>query len=159
MKYRAGIGYDVHRLEEGLPLFLGGVQVSHEKGLVGHSDADVLVHALCDALLGAAAMGDIGTHFPDSDATYKGIDSKILLRKVGEMLRQHGYGIENVDCVVAAQRPKLKPYIPAMRQALAETLSIPAEDVSVKATTTERLGFEGREEGISAQAIALISKE
>ncbi|MDY5969073.1 MAG: 2-C-methyl-D-erythritol 2,4-cyclodiphosphate synthase, partial [Bacteroidales bacterium] len=157
--YRIGIGYDVHRLEEGLQLFLGGVKVEHGKGLVGHSDADVLIHALCDALLGAAALGDIGAHFPDSDAAYKGIDSKVLLRKVVEMLAREGYRIENVDSVVAAQRPKLGPYIPAMRQALAETLSIPVERVSVKATTTERLGFEGREEGISAQAIALISKE
>ena len=159
MRYRVGIGYDVHRLQEGLPLFIGGVGLPHDKGLLGHSDADVLIHAICDALLGAAALGDIGAHFPDTDPAYKGIDSKVLLGRVAALLRQEGYAIENVDAVVAAQRPKLKPYIPHMRETLAHTLGIDTGDVSVKATTTERLGFEGREEGISAQAVALVSKQ
>jgi 2-C-methyl-D-erythritol 2,4-cyclodiphosphate synthase len=153
---RIGTGYDVHRLAEGLPLWLGGVQVPHTHGLVGHSDADVLLHAICDALLGAAALGDIGKHFPDTDPQYKGISSLKLLAHVGNLLRDCGYRIGNIDSTVAAQRPKLAPYIQQMRQNIADTLGIDLDTVSVKATTTEKLGFEGREEGISAQAIALL---
>ena len=153
---RIGTGYDVHRLQEGLPLWIGGVLVPHTHGLVGHSDADVLLHAICDALLGAAALGDIGMHFPDTDSQYKGIASTKLLAHVGNLLHKQGYFIGNIDSTIAAQRPKLAPYIDQMRQTIADTLGIGIEQVSVKATTTERLGFEGREEGISAQAIALL---
>ena len=153
---RIGTGYDVHRLAEGLPLWLGGVQVPHTHGLVGHSDADVLLHAICDALLGAAALGDIGKHFPDTDPQYKGISSLKLLAHVGKLLAEHGYTVGNIDSTIAAQRPKLAPYIQQMRQNIADTLGIDIDRVSVKATTTEKLGFEGREEGISAQAVALI---
>lgn len=153
---RIGTGYDVHRLGEGLPLWLGGVLVPHTHGLVGHSDADVLLHAVCDALLGAAALGDIGKHFPDTDPQYKGISSLKLLAHVGGLLKEHGFTVGNVDATVVAQRPKLAPYILQMRQNIADTLSIDVNQVSVKATTTEHLGFEGREEGISAQAVALI---
>ena len=155
---RIGTGYDVHRLAEGLPLWLGGVQVPHTHGLVGHSDADVLLHAICDALLGAAAMGDIGKHFPDTDPQYKGISSIKLLAHVGNLLKANGYTVGNIDSTVVAQRPKLAHYIPQMRKNIADTLGIGMEMVSVKATTTEHLGFEGREEGISAQAVALIVK-
>ena len=153
---RIGTGYDVHRLQEGFPLWIGGVLVPHSHGLVGHSDADVLLHAISDALLGAAALGDIGKHFPDTDPQYKGIASTKLLAHVGNLLKKHGLAIGNIDSTVAAQRPKLAPYIEQMRQTIADTLGISIEQVSVKATTTERLGFEGREEGISAQAIALL---
>ena len=153
---RIGTGYDVHRLAEGLPLWLGGVQVPHTHGLVGHSDADVLLHAICDALLGAAALGDIGKHFPDTDPQYKGISSLKLLAHVGNLLKEKGYTVGNIDSTVAAQRPKLAPYIEQMRQNIANTLGISIEQVSVKATTTEHLGFEGREEGISAQAAAIV---
>ena len=154
---RIGTGYDVHRLGEGLPLWLGGVQVPHSHGLIGHSDADVLLHAVCDALLGAAALGDIGKHFPDTDPQYKGISSLKLLAHVGDLLKQEGYSVGNIDATVAAQRPKLAPYITQMRQNIADTLGIGLDQVSVKATTTEHLGFEGREEGISAQAVALLN--
>lgn len=154
---RIGTGYDVHRLGEGLPLWLGGVQVPHSHGLIGHSDADVLLHAVCDALLGAAALGDIGKHFPDTDPQYKGISSLKLLAHVGNLLKQEGYSVGNIDATVAAQRPKLAPYITQMRQNIADTLGIRLNQVSVKATTTEHLGFEGREEGISAQAVALLN--
>lgn len=154
---RIGTGYDVHALAEGLPLWLGGVSVPHSHGLVGHSDADVLLHAVCDALLGAAALGDIGQHFPDSDPAYKGISSLKLLGHVGALLRDHGYSVGNIDSTVVAQRPKLAPYILQMRRNIADTLGIALDDVSVKATTTEHLGFEGRCEGISAQAVALIT--
>ncbi len=153
---RIGTGYDVHQLAEGLPLWLGGVLVPHTHGLVGHSDADVLLHAICDAILGAAALGDIGKHFPDTDPQYKGISSLKLLAHVGNLLKEHGYQVGNIDSTVAAQRPKLAPYIPQMRQNIADTLGISLDQVSVKATTTEHLGFEGRMEGISAQAIALL---
>ena len=153
---RIGTGYDVHRLQEGLPLWIGGVQIPHTHGLLGHSDADVLLHAICDALLGAAALGDIGKHFPDTDPVYKGISSLKLLSHVSHLLKEHGYSVSNIDSTVVAQRPKLAPYIPQMRQAIADTLGIAIDQVSVKATTTERLGFEGREEGISAQAVALL---
>jgi 2-C-methyl-D-erythritol 2,4-cyclodiphosphate synthase len=154
---RIGTGYDVHRLVEGLPLWIGGVQIPHTHGLLGHSDADVLIHAVCDALLGAAALGDIGKHFPDTDPQYKGISSIILLTNVGKLLKEKGYTVVNIDSTIVAQRPKLAPYIQQMRQAMADALDIDVEQVSVKATTTERLGFEGREEGISAQAIALLN--
>lgn len=153
---RIGTGYDVHQLAEGLPLWLGGVLVPHTHGLVGHSDADVLLHAICDALLGAAALGDIGKHFPDTDPQYKGISSLKLLTHVGDLLKEHGYHVGNIDSTVAAQRPKLAPYIQQMRQNIAVALGIEVGQVSVKATTTEHLGFEGRMEGISAQAVALI---
>ncbi|MBP3741317.1 MAG: 2-C-methyl-D-erythritol 2,4-cyclodiphosphate synthase [Bacteroidales bacterium] len=153
---RIGTGYDVHQLAEGLPLWLGGVLVPHTHGLVGHSDADVLLHAICDALLGAAALGDIGKHFPDTDPQYKGISSLKLLAHVGRLLKEHGYRVENIDSTVAAQRPKLAPHIPQMRQNIADALGIEVGRVSVKATTTEHLGFEGRMEGISAQAVTLI---
>ena len=154
---RIGTGYDVHRLVEGLPLWIGGVQIPHTHGLLGHSDADVLIHAVCDALLGAAALGDIGKHFPDTDPQYKGISSVILLTHVGKLLKEKGYTVGNIDSTIVAQRPKLAPYIQQMRQAMADALGIDVEQVSVKATTTECLGFEGREEGISAQAIALLN--
>lgn len=153
---RIGTGYDVHQLAEGLPLWLGGVLVPHTHGLVGHSDADVLLHAICDALLGAAALGDIGKHFPDTDPQYKGISSLKLLAHVGRLLKEHGYRVGNIDSTVAAQRPKLAPHIPQMRQNIADALGIEVGRVSVKATTTEHLGFEGRMEGISAQAVTLI---
>lgn len=154
---RIGIGYDVHKLVTDRKLWLGGIEVPHTMGLLGHSDADVLIHAICDALLGAAALGDIGKHFPDKDPQYKGIDSKILLRKCGELLTERGYSIVNIDSIIVAQQPKVGPYIPQMRQTLADCLGLDIDQVSVKATTTEWLGFEGREEGISAKAIALIN--
>ena len=154
---RIGIGYDVHQLTPDRPLWLGGVLIPHHLGLLGHSDADVLIHAICDALLGAAALGDIGKHFPDKDPQYKGIDSKILLRRCGELLKAEGYQIENIDSIIAVQQPKLAPHIPSMRQTIADVLDIDISQVSVKATTTEHLGFEGREEGISAQAAVLLS--
>ena len=154
---RIGTGYDVHALAEGLPLWLGGVSVPHSHGLVGHSDADVLLHAVCDALLGAAALGDIGQHFPDTDPAYKGISSLKLLAHVGALLRDHGYSVGNIDSTVVAQRPKLAPYILQMRRNIADTLGTALDNISVKATTTEHLGFEGRCEGISAQAVALIT--
>lgn len=155
-KIRIGQGYDVHRLAEGRELWLCGVRIGHTRGLDGHSDADVAIHALCDALLGALALGDIGRHFPDSDPHYKGIDSKILLGHVCSMIGRHGYAIGNVDITIMAQRPKLAPHIEDMRRTLAEVMGIGADQVSVKATTTERLGFEGREEGISSSAVALL---
>ena len=153
---RIGTGYDVHRLGEGLPLWIGGVNIPHTHGLIGHSDADVLLHAICDALLGAAALGDIGKHFPDTDPQYKGISSLKLLAHVGQLLQQHGYQVGNIDSTLAAQQPKMAPYILQMRQNIADTLGISIDQVSVKATTTEHLGFEGRMEGISAQAVALL---
>lgn len=154
---RIGQGYDVHRLVEGRRLIIGGVDIPYEKGLLGHSDADVLLHAVMDALLGAAALGDIGQHFPDSDERYKGISSIALLKKVGKILQENGYMIENIDSTVIAQRPKLLPYRPQMAENIAEALGIEKEQVSVKATTEEGLGFTGTGEGISAQAIALLS--
>ena len=153
---RIGTGFDAHRLVENRALWLGGVCIPYEKGLDGHSDADAAVHALIDALLGAAGMGDIGALFPDSDDAYKGISSVILLKETARRIREKGYEIGNADVTILAQRPKMAPYIPAMRQALAEALGIPQARVSVKATTTERMGYEGRGEGISAQAAALI---
>lgn len=156
--FRIGHGYDVHALGEGLPLVLGGVRIAHTKGCIAHSDGDVVIHALCDALLGAAALGDIGLHFPDTSDDYAGIDSKILLRRVAAMLRERGYEIGNVDCTISMQRPKLRPHIDAMRPAMAEAMGVDVDRVSVKATTTEHLGFEGREEGVSTSAVALIYK-
>ena len=153
---RVGMGYDVHRLVEGRDLILGGVQIPYEKGLLGHSDADVLLHAIMDALLGAAALGDIGKHFPDSDEAYKGISSIRLLKKVGELLEEHFYFIGNIDATVIAQRPKLAPYREEMRENVAKALGISVDQVSIKATTEEGLGFTGTGEGISAQAIALL---
>ena len=154
---RIGFGYDVHKLTEGRKCIICGVDVPHTKGLLGHSDADVAIHALCDALLGAAALGDIGRQFPDTSDEFKGIDSRILLRAVLCRLTENGFNIENVDITVAAQKPKLMPYIEKMRQNIADDLQINIGCVSVKATTTEKLGFEGREEGISAYAVALIN--
>ena len=154
---RIGTGYDVHKLVENRKLILGGVEIPYEKGLLGHSDADVLVHAVMDALLGAAALGDIGLHFPDSDPAYKGADSLRLARRVSEILAENGYLIENVDSTVIAQAPKLRPYIDQMRQNIADALEIDVTQVSVKATTEEHLGFTGRGEGISSQAVALIT--
>ena len=154
---RIGQGYDVHRLVEGRKLIIGGVDIPYEKGLLGHSDADVLLHAVMDALLGAAALGDIGQHFPDSDERYKGISSIALLKEVGKILQENGYMIENIDSTVIAQRPKLLPYRPQMAENIAAVLGIEKEQVSVKATTEEGLGFTGTGEGISAQAIALLS--
>ena len=154
---RIGQGYDVHRLVEGRKLIIGGVDIPYEKGLLGHSDADVLLHAVMDALLGAAARGDIGQHFPDADERYKGISSIALLKEVGKILQENGYMIENIDSTVIAQRPKLLPYRPQMAENIAAALGIEKEQVSVKATTEEGLGFTGTGEGISAQAIALLS--
>jgi 2-C-methyl-D-erythritol 2,4-cyclodiphosphate synthase len=156
---RIGHGYDVHRLVEGRKLILGGVDIPHPVGLLGHSDADVLTHAVMDALLGAAAMGDIGKHFPDSDPTYKGADSLALAAEVARRIRAAGYEIGNVDATVLAQKPKLAPHIPQMRQNLADALGIPTEDVSVKATTEEGLGFTGTEQGIAAHAVCLLRKK
>lgn len=155
--FRIGQGYDVHRLVENRELWLCGVKIPHTLGLLGHSDADVAIHALCDALLGAMALGDIGKHFPDSDPRYKGIDSRILLGHVVGLIRNRGYDIGNVDVTIMAQKPKLAPFIQEMRQTLADTMDIDVDRVSVKATTTERLGFEGREEGVSASAVCLIT--
>ena len=156
--FRVGHGYDVHVLQEGLRLRIGGVDIPHTHGFVAHSDGDVLIHALCDALLGAAALGDIGLHFPDTAGEWKGIDSRILLRKVVSLLAEEGYKVGNVDCTVIAQAPKLRPHIDTMRATLAEDLGIGVGAVSVKATTTEKLGFTGRKEGIAAEAVVLISK-
>ena len=156
MDFRIGHGYDVHALREGLQLVLGGIEIPHEKGCVAHSDGDVAIHAVCDALLGAAALGDIGLHFPDTSDDFKGIDSKILLQRVVALLRERGYEVGNIDCTIHMQRPKLRPHIDAMRAAMAEAMGVAVDRVSVKATTTERLGFEGREEGVSVSAVALI---
>ena len=156
MSFRIGFGYDVHRLEEGIPFWLGGVKIPHYKGAVGHSDADVLIHAICDAMLGAAALGDIGSHFPDTDLSYKGISSMILLQRCMELLRSDGYEVGNIDSTVCLQTPKLMPFIPLMRKQIAMQLGISENQVSVKATTEETLGFTGQEEGVSAYALVLI---
>lgn len=158
MKIRVGFGFDVHRLEEGKDFFLGGIKVPHSKGAVGHSDADVLIHTICDALLGAANLRDIGFHFPPTDEKYKGIDSKLLLEEVMHIVRKNGYEISNIDCTIALELPKVNPHIPQMKQVLSNCMQIDQEDLSIKATTTERLGFEGREEGVSAYATVLIYK-
>lgn len=159
MNFRIGHGYDVHALGEGLRLVLGGVEVPHTKGCIAHSDGDVLLHAICDALLGAAALGDIGKHFPDSSAEFKGIDSRKLLVRVTALLEQHGYKVGNIDSTIAMQRPKLRPYIDLMREQIAACANVAIDAVSVKATTTERLGFEGEELGVSATAVVLIYKQ
>lgn len=155
---RIGMGYDVHALVNGRDLWLGGIKIPHTMGLLGHSDADVLIHAICDAILGAAALRDIGYHFPDQSDEYEGIDSKILLAKVMELVREKGWELVNIDATVCAQRPKLLKFIPMMQETLAATMGVEAGAVSLKATTTEHLGFTGREEGISAYAVALIEK-
>jgi 2-C-methyl-D-erythritol 2,4-cyclodiphosphate synthase len=155
---RIGFGYDVHKLVPGRALWLGGIKIDHELGLLGHSDADVLIHAICDALLGAANMRDIGYHFPDTGSEFKDIDSKILLRKTIALIATKDYRVGNIDATVCAERPKLNPHIPAMQQCLAEVMGVDPDVVSIKATTTERLGFTGREEGISAYAVCLIEK-
>lgn len=156
--YRIGQGYDAHRLVEGRKLWLGGVQIPHDKGLLGHSDADVAIHALCDALLGSLALRDIGYHFPDSDPRYKGIDSKKLLVKVADLIKREGYRIVNVDVTICAERPKINPFINQMRAVLAECMDTEVGNVSIKATTTERMGFVGRQEGISSLAVAMVMK-
>jgi len=158
MDFRIGHGYDVHRLAEGETLWLGGVLIPHHKGTVAHSDGDVLIHALCDAMLGAAKLGDIGRHFPDTSSTYKNIDSKILLNKTNELIFQKSFRVGNLDANIAAQKPKPKPYIPEMEETIARILGIDVDCVSIKATTTEELGFEGREEGISVHAVVLLEK-
>ena len=156
---RIGLGIDIHQLQEGKELFIGGVKIPHNKGAVGHSDADVLIHAICDALLGAANLGDIGKHFPDTSAEFKGIDSKILLKRVVQLISDKGYVIGNIDSTVCLQKPKIAPYIPTMKEVLASAANIDIDAISIKATTTEKLGFEGREEGVSAHAVALIFKK
>lgn len=157
-KIRVGLGYDVHKLVEGRKLWLGGISIENAKGLLGHSDADVLIHAICDALLGAANLRDIGYHFPDTDIEYKNIDSKILLRKTTELLYKKGWHIGNIDATICAEHPKLNPHIEKMKEILASLMDIDISDVSLKATTTEKLGFTGREEGISTYAVVLIEK-
>lgn len=158
MKIRVGFGYDMHQLKEGRELWLGGIKLEHEKGLLGHSDADVLIHAICDALLGAANMRDIGYHFPDNAGEYKNIDSKILLKRTVEIIREKGYEIGNIDATICAEQPKMKPHIPMMQEVMAKIMGIDVDDVSIKATTSEKMGFVGREEGITAYATVLIEK-
>lgn len=158
MKIRVGFGFDVHQLVEGRELWLGGIHLEHEKGLLGHSDADVLIHAICDALLGAANMRDIGFHFPDTAGEFKDVDSKILLKRTVGLIATKGYRVGNIDATICAERPKLKAHIPAIQEKLAEVMGTDTDDISIKATTTEKLGFTGREEGISAYATVLIEK-
>ncbi len=153
---RIGQGFDVHRLEEGRDLWIGGIKIPHTKGAVGHSDADVLLHAICDALLGAANLGDIGLHFPDTDAQYKGIDSKLLLKKTCEVIRDKGWEIGNIDSSLCLEKPKILPYVAAMKHAIAQAASIAEDQISIKATTNERMGFIGREEGVTALAVVLL---
>ena len=159
MNIRVGFGYDVHKLVEGRDLWLGGIKIAHTLGLLGHSDADVLIHAICDALLGAANMRDIGYHFPDTSADTLGVDSKVLLRKTVALIATKGYKVGNIDATVCAERPKLNPHVPAMKACLAQVIGTDEDCISIKATTTERLGFTGREEGMSAYATVLIVKE
>ena len=159
MKIRVGFGYDVHKLEEGEDFWLGGIKVPHTHGAVGHSDADVLIHVICDALLGAANMRDIGFHFSDQDPKFKGIDSKILLKEVVDLIAYKGFQIGNIDCTVALQQPKVNPHIPSMKKCLAEVMEIEEENLSIKATTTEKLGFVGKKEGVAAYATVLIQKD
>ena len=158
MKIRTGFGFDVHRLVEGRDLWLGGIKIEHSMGLLGHSDADVLIHAICDALLGAANMRDIGYHFPDTSADTLNIDSKVLLRKTIELIAGKGYVVGNIDATVCAERPKINPHVPAIKACLAEVIGTDEDNISMKATTTEKLGFTGREEGISAYAVVLIER-
>lgn len=159
MKIRTGFGFDVHRLVEGRDLWLGGIKIEHSMGLLGHSDADVLIHAICDALLGAANMRDIGYHFPDTSADTLNIDSKVLLRKTVELIAGKGYVVGNIDATVCAERPKINPHVPAIKACLAEVIGTDEDSISIKATTTEKLGFTGREEGISAYAVVLIERK
>lgn len=159
MNIRVGFGFDVHRLVPGRDLWLGGIKIEHSLGLLGHSDADVLIHAICDALLGAANMRDIGYHFPDTSADTLNVDSKILLRKTVDLIATKGYIVGNIDATVCAERPKINPHVDAMKACLAEVMGVDEDDISIKATTTEKLGYTGREEGISAYAVALITKE
>ena len=159
MKIRTGLGYDVHKLVEGRELWLGGIRLDYELGLLGHSDADVLIHAICDALLGAANMRDIGYHFPDTSASTLGMDSKVILAKVIDLIATKGYKVGNIDASVCAERPKINPHVPEMKACLAHVMGCDEDQVSIKATTTERLGFTGREEGMSAYAVALITNE
>lgn len=158
MKIRVGMGYDVHQLVEHRDLWMGGIRIEHSMGLLGHSDADVLIHAICDALLGAANMRDIGYHFPDTSDETDGMDSKIILRKTIELIATKGYSLMNIDATICAERPKMNPHIPTMKECMAEVIGCDVDDISIKATTTEKLGFTGREEGISAYAVVLISK-
>lgn len=158
MQIRVGFGYDMHRLQEGRELWIGGIKLEYPKGLVGHSDADVLIHAVCDALLGAANLRDIGYHFPDNSAEYHNVDSKILLKQTMHLIKDKGYILGNIDATVCAEQPKLNPYIPAMQQKLAEVMEVDAGLISIKATTSEKMGFVGREEGITAYAVALIQR-
>jgi 2-C-methyl-D-erythritol 2,4-cyclodiphosphate synthase len=158
MNYRIGLGYDVHQLAEGESLWLGGIRIPHNKGLVAHSDGDVLLHAICDALLGAAKLRDIGFHFPDTSSDFKNIDSKLLLAETYRLVNEKGYILVNLDATISAQRPKLKEFIPLMEETIAMVLDVNVEAINIKATTTEKLGFEGREEGISVQAVVLIEK-
>jgi 2-C-methyl-D-erythritol 2,4-cyclodiphosphate synthase len=158
MNIKIGIGYDVHQLAEGYEFWLGGIKINHPKGTVGHSDADVLIHAICDALLGAANLRDIGYHFSDTSAEFKGIDSKILLKRVIKLLKDKGYRVGNIDSIIILQKPKVQHFIEEMKETLAAVMEIDLSDISIKATTTEKLGFTGREEGIAAQAVALIEK-
>ena len=155
---RVGMGYDVHQLVSGRDLWIGGIRLEHEKGLLGHSDADVLIHAICDAILGAANMRDIGYHFPDTSAETEGMDSKIILRKTIELIATKGYHLVNIDATICAERPKMNPHIPQMQEVMAQVIGCEIDAVSIKATTTEKLGFTGRQEGISAYAVALIEK-
>ncbi len=158
MKTRIGFGFDVHQLRDGQDFWLGGIKIEHHKGAFGHSDADVLIHVICDALLGAANMRDIGFHFPDTSSDFKGIDSKILLKKVVQLIREKGFEIGNIDTTICLQQPKINPHIPEMKKKLAEVMELEEESISIKATTTEKLGYVGREEGISAYAVVLIEK-
>ena len=157
MKFRIGFGFDIHPLKDNIPFWLGGILILHDKGSSGHSDADTLIHAICDALLGAANLGDIGVHFPDTSAEYKGIDSKIILKKTVELILNNGYSIGNIDTTICLQKPKIAPYIPEMKKTLAGVIGISENDISIKATTTEKLGFIGREEGIAVYAAVLIN--
>ena len=159
MKIRVGFGYDVHRLADNRDLWLGGIKIEHSQGLLGHSDADVLIHAICDAILGAANLRDIGFHFPDTAGEYKDIDSKILLKKTLEVITEKGYSIGNIDATICAERPKINTHIPQMQKVMAEILEISVDDISIKATTSEKMGFVGREEGFAAYAVALIEKK
>ncbi len=159
MKIRVGFGYDMHRLQEGRELWLGGVKLEYHMGLQGHSDADVLIHAICDALLGAANLRDIGYHFPDTSVEYKEIKSTLLLNKTMYLLKEHGYSVGNIDATVCAEQPKLNPHIPAMQERLSEVMGVDKADISIKATTSEKMGFVGREEGITAYVVALIQKQ
>ena len=159
MKIKVGFGFDVHQLKNGLDFWLGGIKVPHTKGGLGHSDADVLIHAICDALLGASNLGDIGNHFPDSSEEFKGIDSKILLKEVVKMISEKGYSINNIDSTICLQKPKISSYILEMKKALADCMNIEIDDISIKATTTEKLSFVGREEGVAAYATVLIQKD